>query len=103
MENLRHPNVVSLLEVSLYKNQKIVSVYMELCDGSIFDLMQATNAAAQVRVHDPTPDAGRYLSPRLILHIAVSVLQGLEYLHNQNPPIVHRDIKPENGKPLLSC
>jgi serine/threonine protein kinase len=46
MENLRHPNVVSLFEVNLYKNQKIVSVYMELCDGSIFDLMQATSAAA---------------------------------------------------------
>lgn len=32
----------------------------------------------------------------LILHMAAQVCEGLEYLHNFDPPIVYRDLKPAN-------
>eukprot|EP00960_Hanusia_phi_P034305 750985-Hanusia_phi.AAC.4 len=34
------------------------------------------------------------------LEIALGAINGLLYLHSQNPPVVHRDVKPEN---LLLC
>jgi uncharacterized protein YjbI with pentapeptide repeats len=37
-----------------------------------------------------------YFTPHEIKQIAVSVLEVLVYLQQQNPPIIHRDIKPEN-------
>ena len=35
----------------------------------------------------------------LVLRWADELLEGLEYLHSQNPPIIHRDVKPSNLKP----
>jgi uncharacterized protein YjbI with pentapeptide repeats len=40
--------------------------------------------------------ASRHFTPQEVKQIAVSLLQVLVYLQQQNPPIIHRDIKPEN-------
>lgn len=42
--------------------------------------------------------AGTFLEERLVLSWAAQILDALEYLHSQDPPIVHRDIKPANIK-----
>ncbi|MEP0858126.1 pentapeptide repeat-containing protein [Trichocoleus sp. DQ-U1] len=38
----------------------------------------------------------RHFTPEEVKRIAVSLLEVLVYLQQQNPPIIHRDIKPEN-------
>ena len=40
----------------------------------------------------------QFLDEREVLTWAGQLLEGLTYLHSQNPPIVHRDIKPSNLK-----
>ena len=47
----------------------------------------------RVRTHS------RKLPEWLVLRWADELLDGLEYLHSQNPPIIHRDVKPSNLKP----
>lgn len=41
---------------------------------------------------------GEFLPERQVLDWAKQILDALEYLHNQDPPILHRDIKPANIK-----
>ncbi len=41
---------------------------------------------------------GRFLPEEQVLDWAAQLCDALQYLHNQNPPVVHRDIKPANIK-----
>jgi len=41
---------------------------------------------------------GEFLDERRVLRWADQLCDALEYLHNQNPPVLHRDIKPANIK-----
>jgi serine/threonine-protein kinase len=41
---------------------------------------------------------GRFLSEKTVLGWARQLCDALEYLHNQEPPVLHRDIKPSNIK-----
>ncbi len=41
---------------------------------------------------------GEFLDERQVLRWADQLCDALEYLHNQNPPVLHRDIKPANIK-----
>jgi len=49
-------------------------------------------------IMDEARRAGRFLDERDVLNWAMQLCDALEYLHNQDPPVVHRDIKPSNIK-----
>ncbi|KXZ44439.1 hypothetical protein GPECTOR_67g279 [Gonium pectorale] len=74
-----HPNVVRLLAACLTPPR--LCLVMERCETSLERLLNGEAAG------------GSLLPLPTLLHIAIQICQGLEYLH---PTIVHRDLKPAN-------
>ncbi|MEZ4642434.1 MAG: serine/threonine-protein kinase [Chloroflexota bacterium] len=49
-------------------------------------------------IMDESRKNGRLLETNLVLDWAQQIMDALEYLHRQSPPVLHRDIKPANIK-----
>lgn len=47
---------------------------------------------------DDARRAGRFLEQSLVVDWALQLLDALDYMHHQDPPVIHRDIKPGNIK-----
>lgn len=84
---LMHPNVIQMLDFVLANGK--YHVISRFINGSdiVTHCRQITDWRAKVQLFG-------------------QVLDGLHYLHSQQPPIIHRDIKPsnimiENGRPIL--
>jgi serine/threonine protein kinase len=69
-----------------------VSDFFEV-DGVHFLVMEFVNGKTLSRVAELAP---RLLSQRRILQWAGELCDVLDYLHNQNPPVIVRDLKPDN-------
>lgn len=58
-----------------------------------FGLVQTYVAAKSLEEH---VEAGRRFNSKEVKELARAILEILEYIHSQQPPIIHRDIKPSN-------
>ncbi|MEW6279065.1 MAG: serine/threonine-protein kinase [Candidatus Eremiobacterota bacterium] len=81
MLSLHHPNIPRVTAQFIHENSFFF--VMEFIEGK--DLSQILKEEGA-----PGLDASRVIS------WALQVLDALEYLHGQNPPVVHRDIKSSN-------
>ncbi|KAG2441029.1 hypothetical protein HXX76_003882 [Chlamydomonas incerta] len=81
-----HPCCVRLLAACVVKPQ--LALVMELMDTNLEKLIYgaALSEGAQAQAHVP-------LSLHKVLHIAIEITRGLQYLH---PTVIHRDLKPAN-------
>jgi len=77
-----HPHLVRMLD--FIEAGGIYHLISDFIDGQSLDKLPAGSPG--------TPDHRRYVVER----IAVPLLDALQVLHNQHPPVVHRDIKPAN-------
>lgn len=78
MEMLHHPNIVNYHGIEVRRDK--VYIFMEYCEnGSLGSLLE---------------HGGRIEDEVWIANYAYQMLQGLEYLHDNN--VVHRDIKPDS-------
>ncbi|KAF1324081.1 Tkl/drk protein kinase, partial [Globisporangium splendens] len=83
MSCLRHPNIVQFIGASWdnYSNLCIVMEYLE--NGDMHSVLHST-IGKNFTWSDP------------LLKMAIDIVQGMLYLHSQDPPIVHRDLKSVN-------
>lgn len=89
LARLDHPN---LPKVSDYFAETTVQgtreyLVMDFVEGR--DLQEILQEAAR---------RNEFLSETVVLGWAVQLLDALEYMHGQSPPVLHRDIKPSNIK-----
>jgi serine/threonine protein kinase len=85
LAQLDHPNLPKVSDYfSENGNEYLV---MDFVPGD--DLRQLLRASKE---------AGDNLSEATVLSWAEQIIDALDYLHNQDPPVLHRDIKPSNIK-----
>ncbi len=81
LSQLRHPNLVLFLGICEGLHMLEPMILTELLPYSLYDLLE-------VKKHDlDLPD---------VLDFSSDIINGLDYLHRHQPPIVHRDISSKN-------
>ncbi|KAL6513649.1 hypothetical protein OROGR_021135 [Orobanche gracilis] len=81
LRQLKHKNVIKFYDSWIDQKKKTINMITELfTSGSL----------RQYRKKHKTVDM------KAIKNWARQILQGLDYLHSQNPPVIHRDLKCDN-------
>ena len=80
LASLRHPNLPRVTDYFVIENQ---GQYL------VMDYIEGEDLKARIE------RTGK-ISVREAVTIGLALCDALEYLHNQQPPIIHRDIKPGN-------
>jgi serine/threonine-protein kinase len=85
LARLDHPNLPKVSDYFTEHGKEYL--VMEYVDGR--DLQEVIQEAQR---------RGEFLDEQNVLAWAAQLLDAVEYLHDQNPPVLHRDIKPSNIK-----
>jgi serine/threonine protein kinase len=90
----REASVLARLD---HPNLPKVSDYFSLtdCDYLVMDFIPGDDLKTLM---DHARRKGQFLDQDDVLQWAAQIADALEYLHNQDPPVIHRDIKPSNLK-----
>jgi serine/threonine protein kinase len=83
LEKLNHPNIPRYLNY----------FQVDTAESRIFYLAQALAEGTSLSM---LVEKGWRCNEQGVRQIAGQVLEVLEYLHSQTPPVIHRDIKPQN-------
>jgi serine/threonine protein kinase len=103
MTNLNDEKIVQYFSVWLKNNSNdnrlesvTLCVQMELCEKALKDIInEIENDSNLITSENRTKrltSLGYYIASQLF----IETLEGVNYLHKQNPPIIHRGLKPEN-------
>jgi hypothetical protein len=81
-------------EESIVSNQSRISLYieMELCDKTLDDVIKELTNDSILKSTESLTRIGYYIASQIFIQI----LEGVNHLHKQNPPLIHRDLKPAN-------
>eukprot|EP00029_Vermamoeba_vermiformis_P006895 TRINITY_DN2828_c0_g4_i1.p1 TRINITY_DN2828_c0_g4~~TRINITY_DN2828_c0_g4_i1.p1 ORF type:complete len:368 (+),score=42.77 TRINITY_DN2828_c0_g4_i1:261-1364(+) len=82
--SLSHPNIVQSFGVSEEEGSDEIMLVMELMDQSLHDIIH------------PSGRLKMTLARQSVVHVALDVAKGLDYLHSLSPKIIHRDLKTAN-------
>lgn len=85
LARLDHPNLPKVSDFFSEGNR----------DFLVMDFVPGTDLRQKI---EEARSQGRFLPEEQVLDWAAQLCDALQYLHNQNPPVVHRDIKPANIK-----
>jgi hypothetical protein len=70
----------------------LLHIQMEFCYKTLKQVMNLLNEELYEKVADIKFSIGYYVASEIFKEI----LEGVGFLHKQNPPIIHRDLKPAN-------
>jgi alpha-tubulin suppressor-like RCC1 family protein len=81
-------------EESVVSNQSGISLYirMELCDRTLDDVINEFKNDSKLKTDESLTTIGYYIASQIFIQI----LEGVNHLHKQDPPLIHRDLKPAN-------
>jgi hypothetical protein len=81
-------------EESVVSNQSRISLYiqMELCDKTLNDAIKELTNDSILKSTELLTTIGNYIASQIFIQI----LKGVNYFHEQNPPLIHRDLQPAN-------
>jgi serine/threonine-protein kinase len=85
LARLDHPNLPKVSDYFSHSD----------CDYLVMDFIPGEDLKTLM---DHARREGRFLDQDEVLQWAAQIADALEYLHNQDPPVIHRDIKPSNLK-----
>jgi serine/threonine protein kinase len=76
------------------ENQSGISLFiqMELCDKTLDYVIEKLDKCSHLKTNGTLTPVGYYIASQIFIQI----LEGVNYLHTQNPPLIHRDLKPAN-------
>lgn len=120
MRELRHPNIVNIVEAFTARNSHRQYIVMEYCArGDLHELMQSYTAQSYVAVRrldslrnilrlTPSLPISRPIPEQMLTTIMVQLVVVLHFCHTPSatkPIVCHRDLKPANGERsmLRSC
>lgn len=81
LERLHHPNIISFHGSWVHREtERVIFVTEILSSGTLKSFVQKV----------------QLIRWKIFRRWAIQILNGLEYLHSQDPPIIHRDLKCDN-------
>ncbi|KAI1178858.1 kinase-like protein [Nemania sp. FL0916] len=90
-----HKNIVPYDFQQSFRCGQNIEIFMPIYEGSLHDLIKPLRPSEGRRAplgSEIVPDALRDITIRMLGQI----LDALDFVHTQEPPIIHRDIKPAN-------
>ena len=91
MSTLCHPNIVKFLGVCFFPASRLPALVMERLLISLHNLLNP-----EIQPSPGTPKALSFFTLGLKCCVLHNVASGLDYLHQQTPPIIHRDLSAKN-------
>ena len=91
MSTLRHPNIVQFLGVCVCQDSRLPALVMERLLTSLHALLDP-----EIQPLPGVPRPLSFFTLCLKCRILHNVASGLDYLHQQTPPIIHRDLSARN-------
>ena len=91
MSTLRHPNIVQFLGVCFFQGSRLPALVMERLLTSLHDLLDPETQSLPA-----APRPLSFFTLGLKCRVLHDVASGLDYLHQQTPPIIHRDLSARN-------
>ena len=91
MSTLRHPNIVQFLGVCFVQGSRLPALVMERLLTNLHDVLDH-----EIQPLSSSPRPLPFFTLGLKCCVLHNVASGLDYLHQQTPPIIHRDLSARN-------